>query len=98
MSERKRYVVSYDIGDDKRLRRVYKAMRGFGDHVQLSVFICELSAREKAEMIATLVPLIHHEVDQILIADLGPAEGRGSTCISSLGRPFTCPERHAIIV
>ncbi len=31
---RNSYIVSYDISDDKRLRQVFKIVRGFGDHLQ----------------------------------------------------------------
>jgi CRISPR-associated protein Cas2 len=98
MSERSRYLVSYDVCDDRRLRRVYRALRGFGDHAQYSVFFCDLSARERAELVATLDPLIDHVVDQVLIVDLGPPEGRAGSCVASLGRVYTYPERHAVIV
>jgi CRISPR-associated protein Cas2 len=73
-------------------------MRGYGDHLQLSVFRCELSDRERAEMIAELSPLIAHDQDQVLIVDLGPADGRGELVFRSLGRAYVAPERHAIIV
>lgn len=94
----KRYVVSYDISEQKRLRKVFNTMRGYGDHIQLSVFICELSDKDRVLMIEALDRVIHHNEDQVLILDLGPAEGRGLECIESLGRAFTYPERHAIIV
>lgn len=94
----KSYVVSYDITDPKRWRRVYKKMRGFGDHVQYSVFVCELSDTDLLQMQQALDKVIKHDEDQVLIADLGPVEGRGSKCISTLGRAFTYPERHAIVV
>ena len=92
------YVVCYDISDDKRLRKVYKAMRGFGDHIQLSVFRCELSPRERMEMIATLTPIIDHDRDQVLLVDVGPAEGRGATTFEALGRVYVSPQRHVIVV
>lgn len=41
------YLVCYDVADDKRLRKTYKKMCGFGDPLQYSVFRCELSAVEK---------------------------------------------------
>ncbi len=47
---RRAFLVTYDIGDPKRLRSVYRLMRGYGDHLQLSVFHCELSDRERVEM------------------------------------------------
>ena len=40
---RNRYIVTYDICDDARRTAVYKALRGFGDHLQYSVFRCDLS-------------------------------------------------------
>ena len=45
-SSRQSYVVTYDICDPKRLRRVYETLRGHGDHLQLSVFRCDLTRRE----------------------------------------------------
>src|SRR5690606_35574631 len=41
------YVVTYDICEPKRLRRVYRIMLGYGDHLQYSVFRCELTDRER---------------------------------------------------
>ena len=47
---RNRYIVTYDITDDRRREAVFKALRGFGDHLQYSVFRCDLSDRERVEM------------------------------------------------
>jgi CRISPR-associated protein Cas2 len=92
------YIVSYDISDPKRLRRVFQVMRGYGDHIQLSVFRCELTDRELVELRVDLEGEIDHAEDQVLFADVGPAEGRGMHAIRSLGRPYTRPERHAVVV
>ncbi len=45
-----------------------------------------------------LAAIINHEHDQVLFVDVGPVEGRGSTSIRSLGKPYTHPERHALVV
>jgi CRISPR-associated protein Cas2 len=37
------YLVCYDISDDKRLRKVFNLMRGFGDHLQFSVLECQFT-------------------------------------------------------
>ena len=92
------FLVCYDVSNDKRLKRVYKTMRGYGDHLQFSVFRCELSAKEKAEMIAELSSLIAHDEDQVLIIDIGPANGRANLVFEAIGKPYVAPERHAIIV
>jgi hypothetical protein len=31
------YLICYDICDDKRLRKVFQTMRGYGDHLQFSI-------------------------------------------------------------
>jgi CRISPR-associated protein Cas2 len=91
------YIVTYDISDPKRLRKVFKLMLGYGDHLQLSVFECELNARELVELKHALGEVIHHGEDQVLFANLGLVEGRGSESIESLGRPYVDPERVAVV-
>ena len=95
---RRMYLVAYDICDDARLRRVHKKMRGYGERVQYSVFCCELSAMEKAQMMADLDPLIHHREDQVLIFPLGPVEGFNHRAVQALGRPYQWVQRHAVVV
>ncbi|HEY3545482.1 MAG TPA: CRISPR-associated endonuclease Cas2 [Propionicimonas sp.] len=91
-------MVSYDICDPRRLRRVFKTMRGYGDHLQLSVFRCDLNARELVELRARLGSLIHHDEDQVLFINLGPAAGRAANAIASLGLAWTHPELVAVVV
>lgn len=95
---RSTYLVCYDIADPKRLQRVYKTMRGFGEHLQLSVFRCDLSPRERIELLATVTPLINHDEDQVLIVDLGPSDGRGAAAFEAIGKPYAAPERHAVVL
>lgn len=95
---RQTYLVTYDICDPKRLREVFQTMRGYGDHLQLSVFRCDLSDRERMELRALLLDFLHMQQDQVLFIDIGPADGRALTSIHSLGRPYTPPQRAAIIV
>lgn len=83
------YLVCYDISDDKRLRRVFKIMRAWGDHLQLSVFECQLTRSDLARLKGELAEVIHHTQDQVLFVDLGPAEGRGDRVITALGRPYS---------
>ena len=44
------YIVAYDIADQKRWRRVFRTMKGFGRWLQLSVFQCRLSGRRRADL------------------------------------------------
>ena len=94
---RQAFIVTYDVCDPKRLRKVYKILRGYGQHLQLSVFQCELDAREKIELEAKLRVEIKFDEDQVLFVDIGPADGRGRTSIEGLGRPYVSIERRAVI-
>lgn len=40
------YLVCYAVCDDKRLRKVFKIMRGFCDHLQFSFFECQFTASD----------------------------------------------------
>jgi CRISPR-associated protein Cas2 len=95
---RNRYIVTYDITDDRRRTAVYKSLRGYGDHLQYSVFRCDLTERRRIELVAALHELIDHTTDQVLVIDLGPVDGRASMCVTSIGRGYTNPERTVVIV
>lgn len=83
------YLVCYDICDDKRLRKVFQTMRNFGDHLQYSVFECQFTAADLTRCRGELNRIIHHDQDQVLFVNLGPAEGRGDRVITALGKPYT---------
>lgn len=95
---RSAYIVAYDISEPKRLRRVAKILLGYGLRVQYSVFRCELSSRERAELYVRLDYAIDHLADQVLFIELGPVGGRTDGAIAALGRPYIPPERDAIIL
>lgn len=95
---RRSFLVCYDICDDKRLRKVFQVMRGYGDHLQYSVFECQLNATDLVRLRAELGRIIHHTQDQVLFVDLGPAEGRGDRVITALGKPYSNLDSPCIIV
>lgn len=98
MSQRTVYVVCYDISEPKRLRQVYRTMRGYGDHMQLSVFRCELTDAEKTRLLTELGDIVCHTEDQVMFAPLGPPEGHNATHVETIGRPLLRPDRHAVVV
>ena len=91
-------MVSYDIMEPKRLQKVHKTMKGFGDPVHYSVFRCDLTPKGRAEMIAALTDLIKHDEDRVMIIDLGPAEGMAEDRIEFLGVHIAEERKNAIIV
>lgn len=93
------YVIAYDIGCQKRYRRVHKAMCGHGDPMQYSVFRCELTDMELQRLKDLLWPVLNLAEDRVMIVDLGPIEGRGDQCIEFWGEPCVTPTtRTATIV
>ena len=69
-------LVSYDIADDKRLHKVYKIMRGYGDGFQKSVFLCQLSAKEEMILRMKLDEIIKESEDQVVMIRLGKIDRR----------------------
>ena len=95
---RQSYLVCYDISDDKRLRKVFTTMRGYGDHLQYSVFECQFTASDLIRCRTALAQIIHHDEDQVLFVHLGPAEGRGDRVITALGQPYAAVDAACFIV
>jgi CRISPR-associated protein Cas2 len=95
---RSTYIVSYDIADDKRLKKVFKAMRDFGDHLQFSVFECQFTPADLALCRHALSEIIHHTEDQVLFICLGPTEGRGERVITALGKPYVTVDAPCIVM
>ena len=94
---RKLFVVTYDISSPKRWRHVYKIMKGFGQHIQLSVFRCDLTEGERILLEAALKDEIDAREDQVLIVDLGPSDGRRHH-VHAIGRPTSAEQRGAKIL
>lgn len=92
------YIVAYDVRDDRRWRSVFKLMRGYGDHLQYSVFRCELSDRERAEMMERLARAIKHDEDQVLLFPLGPAGGVNEQRVYAVGLAYQASERGAVVI
>ncbi|HEX5326141.1 MAG TPA: CRISPR-associated endonuclease Cas2 [Acetobacteraceae bacterium] len=97
MSDDRLIIVTYDIGDPKRWRHVFKCMHGYGEWLQLSVFQCHLSARRRAELETRLRELVKPGDDHVLLIDVGPAD-RTKLAVESIGKSFAAIERRAIVI
>lgn len=91
------WIVTYDVRDPKRWRRVFRAMKGRGEWLQLSVFQCRLSRRGMVELRGALAAIVKHDEDHVLFLDLGPA-AEVRPRVSSFGKAFEAVERRTIIV
>ena len=64
---RKWHLVTYDIRDEARLRRVAKLMEGHGERLQYSVFRCCLSGTEMERLRWELTRVVRPEDDLLII-------------------------------
>jgi len=82
---RRSYLVCYDVGDPKRLRQVFKILKGYGEHWQYSVFFCVLKDIDRVRLELRLEKALNKKQDQALIIDLGSneAEARAVTVIGT---------------
>lgn len=91
------YVISYDISQPRRWRRVFRIMKGYGEWLQLSVFQCRLSRTRVLQLEEALRDAMNQDEDHVLILDIGPAEAV-SPQVRSLGKRFEPVAREAVIV
>lgn len=85
MADRNRYLVAYDICHPRRLRRVHRVATDFGEPLQYSVFVCDLTTVELIGLRQKLLEEIKTTEDSVGIFDLGAPTGRGVECIEFLG-------------
>lgn len=86
------YLVCYDVADPRRLRMVFKILKGAGDAVQYSVFRCELTREERQQLLGKLYEVLHLSQDRLLFANLGKSDGRGRDCLEYIGDPRECAD------
>lgn len=93
---RHRHLIAYDIADPKRLRRVIKIMEAYGDRLQYSVFLCDLSRAEFTGWRAEIGLVLDLGEDSVVVIDLGPLERAAP--IMALGVPRRLPPQGATVV
>ena len=56
-------IISYDVADDKRRGKIFKALKNFGQWIQYSVFECELEKMQFLKLKDRLDRLIEADKD-----------------------------------
>jgi CRISPR-associated protein Cas2 len=84
MSKSMLYVVAYDIPNDKRRTKVHKALCGFGEWTQFSLFECFLDTKELVRLRARLNELLKPNEDSVRIYPLCAGCRAGVETIGSL--------------
>ncbi len=97
MADRTRYLLAYDVRDPRRLRRVHQVAKDFGEPLQYSVFVCDLSRVELVGLKSRLLDEMHTREDSVGIFALGPPRGRGLTCVEFLGVRHALPSEEPTV-
>ncbi len=93
---RRCYLVCYDIRDPKRLRRVHKVLKGYGEAWQFSVYFCVLKDIDRVRLQTDLEEQMNQKEDQAMSLDLGPNEKEAREAATVIGQPL--PEQDSGIV
>ncbi|MDZ4389521.1 MAG: CRISPR-associated endonuclease Cas2 [Gemmatimonadales bacterium] len=94
---RRRYVISYDVANDKRRAKIFELLLGYGDHVQFSVFLADLTKRELIVFRTRVRELMHEGEDQCLILDLGRESRPLQSTLEVIGKPYRPAVRTMIV-
>ncbi len=91
------YIISYDIRDQKRWKKIHKTLKGFGEWLQLSVFQCRLGKMSALRLEAALSEIMNQKEDHLLIIDIGQAESVMPK-VHSIGKLFEPIQRRPTII
>lgn len=83
----RQFIISYDIANPKRLRKIASIMEAYGYRIQYSVFLCQLTNVKLEHLKSEILSEINQNEDQCIIIDLGHGNETPDS-IASLGKPL----------
>lgn len=93
-----RYLVAYDITDDRRRERIAHVLSAYGDRIQYSVFIVDAAKATVLRMERELEDEVHHGEDSVLMCDLGMAQDCEAAAMTFIGRRRPLTDRGSFVV
>ena len=94
----RRTLICYDIINDRRRTRVADALSEFGDRVQYSVFVVDISPARLLQVKSRLSTIIEPGEDSILFCDLGRVAELSETKFEYLGKSREVTDNDALIL
>jgi CRISPR-associated protein Cas2 len=82
-----RYIVCYDLSDDRRRQRLVDVLLDYGKRVEESVFECTLEAPLAARMIDAIHKVVDTGEDKVLVYRLCENCAEKALVIGPVGRP-----------
>lgn len=95
--KRRRYLVAYDISDPDRLARMGRRILAFGYRMQYSVYLCDLDASERVQLLRMVKDTINQRDDSVAVVDLGDVNRSPENRIEWVGRAYPPPPFGATI-
>jgi len=96
-NNRRIFLCTYDVADDKRRTQLFELLKDHGEHVQFSVFLCSLTRSEVKRLSAVADEIIHRDQDQLLLIDIGADDIDWTTQLSCHGKIWTPQVRSRIV-
>lgn len=95
---RRSYLLCYDIGDPKRLRRTHRVAKAYGEPWQFSVFYCILSEIDRVRLERDLAEVANLKEDQILIIDLGLRDDAVRNTVTTIGASLPEADGRMVVI
>lgn len=93
----RRSLICYDITDDKRRTRVSNLLSSYGDRIQFSVFVVDISPARLIRLKAKAKEKIDKNEDSILFCDLGRVAELSDMKFSYLGQTRDITDNHVLV-
>lgn len=94
----RRYLIAYDVCDDRRRSRVATILQSYGSRLQYSLFQVDISPARLERLAAQLEKEISSKEDSVLICDMGSPDSRASQGIVRLGSSIDVLPNGAIVI
>lgn len=95
---RRCYLVIYDIRHPRRLRRVHRVCKGYGEAWQFSVFFCCLREIDRVRLQTDLESEMNLKEDQAMLIDLGADEDKARDAAEVIGQARLDPPPSGLVV
>lgn len=95
---RRCYLVCYDVRNDKRLRRIHKLLKAYGEPWQYSVFYCTLRAIDRVRLENSAREILNLKEDQLLLVDLGSNEDAARETATVLGQSLPDQDTGTVVI
>jgi len=79
---------------------MFTLLRGYGEHVQYSVFLCQLNDKDVIVLTEKVKDIIHNKEDQVIFIRLGRVKGKRVSLPEKwqvLGTPFKISD-HSVMI